>query len=254
MSNDDYEIRYNILQMIPAPPGLVAVYIVPGNGEEIDTRSAEYDVVAFGVYDRIADETRGGIGRRTGPLIINDSRDLVPAESCMSFYRLELNGRLYGERFHRNSRHNEQRLEVELNCLMHNVVPADDAIWSYEGTNKPLSTIIPPSECGSAYVPPIIEEVDELRSRINEAIKKTQKDKPVRVHLGPTYISNTSNRGGDFSEEATREGIRICRSAGWCADIETGDGRASLVLTIEVTRGWKPLPRNGNDRQGRKPL
>lgn len=230
MSNDDYEIRYNILQMIPSPPGLVAVYIVPGNGEEIDTRSAEYDVVAFGVYDKISSEL-GKTERCAGPLIINDSRHVVPAEACMWFYRLELYGQLYGERFHRNSRHDERRLEVELNCLMHNVVPTDDTTWSYEGTNKPLPTILSPSECGSAYVPPIIEELDELRSRINGAIRKSKKGSLVHVSLGTTHVSSDGKRGSHFSHDATKEGIRLCGAAGWFAEMKSDKDRVFLVLT-----------------------
>lgn len=126
-------LTYEVIQMIPAPEGLVSVYIDRTSLEDNDSRSAEQDVVCFAVYNTIEETFVAGCPvdrpkkyRMAGPLVIGELGYLVPPVYPA---RLELNGQLYGTRYHLNSRHEETRLHTAECCLMNNVIPPDNIQW-----------------------------------------------------------------------------------------------------------------------------
>jgi hypothetical protein len=217
-----WETHYKIRQIIPAPTGLVAVYIDHKTLHPTEARSAERDVVAFAMYDAITgwycdEKLEHGtetIRREAGALIADDFGNFVPVIT-INYQRLELNGLLYGQRFHLNSRHQEQRLLEDVACFADNVVPNDDSAWPDHG-------IIAPENAGPNYVSRREETLEMLEFKVNESIKKAKKGQVIWVNLG--YF-------GDYISKYFQEIIRRCEASNWAAIIDNVDGYAALQLT-----------------------
>jgi hypothetical protein len=111
------ETRAHIHQMIPAEPGIVAVFSGFATLDDVEGRESwEVDVPAWGVYD-VIDAVHGRNGqvirelsrrRSAGPLLFappEHAEVLVPLEIVSGAHRrLERNGYPLGERLHRNVR------------------------------------------------------------------------------------------------------------------------------------------------------